>query len=225
QVNWGSSYVVNDFYIRFIKPVDQFETEQIAQKHYVFVSRIATILMMLAGIVVSYFFESVKGGWEFILSLGAGAGLVYMLRWYWWRINAWSEISAMLAALIGSTIAGPLGYEGFANKMIFTTILTTIVWLVVTLLTQPENKEVLQSFYDKVRPAGPGWKPFLATAKPVALWPQIINVILSVHVVIGSLFGVGHLIFGNYGRAGILIMMAIITAWYLQRRMSIAQID
>ncbi|MBC8403483.1 MAG: Na+:solute symporter [Candidatus Marinimicrobia bacterium] len=225
QVNWGSSYVVNDFYIRFIKPVDQFENEQIAQKHYVFVSRIATILMMLAGIVVSYFFESVKGGWEFILSLGAGAGLVYMLRWYWWRINAWSEISAMLAALIGSTIAGPLGFEGFADKMIFTTVLTTIVWLTVTFLTQPENKAVLQSFYDKVRPAGPGWKPFLAAAKPVALWPQIVNVILAVHVVIGSLFGVGYLIFSNYGRAGILIMMAIITAWYLQRRMATMQID
>ncbi len=220
QVNWGSSYVVNDFYVRFIKPVDRFESEAAAQKHYVFISRITTVLMMLAGILVSFFFESVKGGWEFILSLGAGAGLVYMLRWYWWRVNAWSEISAMLAALVASTIAGPLGFEGFADKMIFTTIITTVMWFAVTFLTKPEKTEVLQAFFDKVRPAGPGWKPFLRGRNQESIYPQLINVILAVHVVIGSLFGIGHLIFGNYGRVLIFVPMAVITGWYLQRRMT-----
>ncbi len=220
QVNWGSSYVVNDFYVRFIKPADRFNSEAEAQKHYVFVSRIATILMMLAGILVSFFFESVKGGWEFILSLGAGAGLVYMLRWYWWRVNAWSEISAMLAALVASTAAGSLGFEGFANKMIFTTIVTTIVWLATTFLTKTEDKAVLQAFFDKVRPAGPGWKPFLGDRKPEAVFPMIVNVILAVLVVIGSLFGIGYLIFGIYSRMLVFGLVAGLAGWILSRRMT-----
>ncbi|MFH1851207.1 MAG: sodium:solute symporter family protein [Candidatus Neomarinimicrobiota bacterium] len=220
QVNWGSSYVVNDFYVRFIKPVNRFPSEAAAQKHYIMVSRIATVLMIVAGIVVSYFFESVKGGWEFILSLGAGAGLVYMLRWYWWRVNAWSEISAMLTALVASSLAGTLGFSGFADKMIFTTVLTTVVWIAVTFLTPAEDPKLLQTFYDKVRPAGPGWKQFAGPAGAESLWPAIVNVILAVHVVIGSLFGVGYLIFGQYGRLLLFVPMAVIPAWFLQRRMA-----
>ena len=91
QLNWGTSYVINDFYARFIKKEEEFESREKAQKHYVFISRLATIAMAGIAIVVSYYFDSVKGGWEFILSISAGIGGVMLLRWFWWRINAWSE--------------------------------------------------------------------------------------------------------------------------------------
>lgn len=219
QVNWGTSYLVNDFYVRFIRPADSFPNQEAAQKHYVLVARIATILLIITGIIVSYFFETVKGGWEFILSLGAGAGLVYMLRWYWWRINAWSEIAAMAAALIGSMLAGPLGFGDFAAKMIFTTVFTTIIWISVTFMTSPEDRQVLERFYHKVRPAGPGWRRLAGEEPQESLRPAIVNTILAVHVVIGTLFGTGHLIFGNYHRLLVLVPMAVIPAWWLNKRM------
>ncbi|MBC8213730.1 MAG: Na+:solute symporter [Candidatus Marinimicrobia bacterium] len=217
HLNWGASYVVNDFYARFIRPKDSFTEDTIAQRHYIMISRLATLLMMVVAIVVSYFFDSVKSGWEMILSLGAGTGLVFMLRWYWWRINAWSEISAMSAAFVGSLSAGYFGFEGFADKMIFTTIFTTIIWMTVTYVTQPENNDLLQNFYNKVKPAGPGWELF-SDGKAESILPALVNVQLGVISVLGFLFGVGNLIFGNTAIGCVLFATALISIKYLVGR-------
>ncbi|MEX1010849.1 MAG: sodium:solute symporter family protein [Balneolaceae bacterium] len=211
HLNWGASYVVNDFYKPFLKPEDQFDSPESAQKHYVRVSRWATLLMMVSAIVVSWFFDTVRGGWEAILSIGAGTGLVYMLRWFWWRINAWSEIAAMTAAAIGFFISGPLGYDGFAAKMIFTLLFSTVIWVSVTFLTTPDDDETLQSFCDRVRPGGPGWKRFRKQGEShESLWPAVGKVILSSGAIILLLYGTGELLFGSARVAGAAMLIGVL---------------
>jgi Na+/proline symporter len=159
QMNWGSSYLVNDLYRRFIK-------RDASERHYVFASRIATVITLILSIVVTIFMDQISHAWEFLLMLGAGTGLVYILRWYWWRVNAWSEVSAMAAALVVSLtlriFLDTSRPEGFALNLILTASITTVVWLVVTMMTAAEPRETLLSFYRRVRPAGPGWRSFAA---------------------------------------------------------------
>jgi len=153
QMNWGSSYLVNDLYRRFIR-------RDASEKHYVLASRLATALTLVLSLVATQFMDQISHAWQFLLMLGAGTGLVYILRWYWWRVNAWSEVSAMASALVVSlTLRGFLddSPRGFALGLIITTLSTTVVWLVVTMLTEPEPRTTLDAFYRKVLPAGPGW--------------------------------------------------------------------
>jgi len=229
HLNWGASYVVNDFYKRYFNPPTRFETKEKAEEHYVWISRLATLLIMALAILVSYFFDTVKGGWEAILSIGAGTGLVFMLRWFWWRINAWSEITAMITAAIGSFsapyVGGILTYsisfittnlgfnpvlvnlDDFAGKMIFTTIFSTISWVAVTLMTKPESDETLQKFFNQVKPGGPGWKEFTKDGKPVEpIWPAIIKVALAAVSIICFLYGMGQVFFGSTW-GGLLLML------------------
>ncbi len=198
QLNWGSSYVVNDFYKRFIKTEDEFETEHKAQKHYILISRLATLLMAVLGVVVSYFFDSVSGGWEFILSLSAGIGGVLLLRWFWWRINAWSEITAMIAAMIGAVFSNQMGYS-FEDGMIITTAFSTVSWLIATFVTRPESDETLKRFYAKVTPMG-SWKGYRdGVLSPDRLLPQLINVVMSLLAIFFFLYGLGQILFFNVG--------------------------
>lgn len=202
QLNWGTSYVINDFYARFIKKENEFESPENAQKHYVFISRIATIGMTAIAIVVSYFFDSVKGGWEFILSLSAGIGGVMLLRWFWWRINAWSEITAMIAALLGALISTIFEIEimdsAFAGSMIFTTIFSSTCWLAATFITKPETKETLEKYFAQVRPMGKGWKEFSkGKISHERLIPSLMNVGVSLMAIIFFLYGMGELFFGD----------------------------
>jgi solute:Na+ symporter, SSS family len=150
QMNWGSSYLINDLYRRFIR-------KDATEKHYVAASRMATMFTVVLSVIVTLFMDQVSGAWQFLIMLGAGTGLVYILRWYWWRVNAWSEVSAMAAALVVSLVLrlfiDSSTARGFALNLIITTICTTIVWIAVTFLTKPEPMETLQSFYSKVRPA------------------------------------------------------------------------
>lgn len=157
HLNWGASYVVNDVYKRFIKPEAQFKDEESAGRHYVWISRIATLVIMGFAILVSWFFDNVKDGWEAILALGAGTGPVYLLRWFWWRINAWSEIAAMSGAAVGVIIANIIGIDGLADTLFFTTAFTSVVWISVTYMTKPTDISVLKTFYRLVQPGGPGW--------------------------------------------------------------------
>lgn len=218
HLNWGASYVVNDFYKRYLKPPEEFNTEQQAQQHYVWISRLATLLMMITAVIVSYFFDTVKGGWEAILSIGAGTGLVFMLRWFWWRINAWSEITAMITAAIGSFLAPELGYDDFASKMIFTTIFSTICWISVTFLTRPESDQTLQTFFNRVRPGGPGWKRFTKDGKPVEpIWPAVMKVAVSAFAIICVLYGMGQLFFGSALLGSGLIVLSIIILIYIAK--------
>ncbi len=220
QLNWGASYVVNDFYKPFLKPVSEFESEEKAQRHYVHVSRWATIVMMISAIIVSLLFDTVRGGWEMILSIGAGTGLVYMLRWFWWRINAWSEITAMTAAAIASLSAGTLGYEGFAAQMIFTLIVTTIVWISATYMTKPDDEEVLQAFYDRVKPGGPGWARFHRVGDEAeSLWGGVGMVVLSAISIILFLYAMGQLFFGSMTVAFGCTMVSILILWWVVKKL------
>ncbi len=152
HLNWGASYLVNDFYKRFFKP-------EARPQHYVAVSRIAVILIMIVAGVTSLFMDSIAGAWKFLIALNAGIGLVQILRWYWWRINAWSEISAMFAALVVSIIVFSLPQtKEFAIQLLIIVPISTLVWVVVTFITEPVSKETLMNFYSRVRPSKIGWK-------------------------------------------------------------------
>jgi hypothetical protein len=190
--------VVNDFYKPFLKPESEFESKEKAQLHYVRVSRWTTLLMMVAAALVSLMFDTVRGGWEAILSIGAGTGLVYMLRWFWWRINAWSEIAAMAAAATGFALTKFLGYDDFAEQMIFTTIFATIIWIAVTFMTKPADEKTLQSFFDRVKPGGPGWSRFqTAGQQTYSLLPGLSYAAISAASIISILFGMGEIFFGS----------------------------
>jgi solute:Na+ symporter, SSS family len=158
HLNWGASYLVNDVYIRFIRP-------DASQRAQVRASRLATAFLMVASLVVMGFLSSVEQGWKLLIGLGAGTGLVFILRWYWWRVNAWSEISAMVTSFVTSMVLtrfghsmGDPGTRDYAFTMVTTVAITTVVWLAVTLLTAPESAETLDRFYRRVRPGGPGWR-------------------------------------------------------------------
>jgi Na+/proline symporter len=202
QLNWGASYLVSDFYRRFLRP-------QAGNAHYVLVSRLATVLLVIASAWVSVNLESIASGWQVVMEVGAGTGAVYLLRWYWWRINAWSEISAMACSLaVTVTINWLHPFHGnspvlFAKTALTTTAITTLVWLTVTLLTPPEPSSTLQAFYRLVRPDVRGWRPIassLASSGQVDIPPtrdlgrNLTAWILGCVMVYLCLFGTGKLL-------------------------------
>jgi solute:Na+ symporter, SSS family len=223
HLNWGASYLVNDVYKRFWRPAE-------SEGHYVTVSRMATVFIFLASIVVTSQLSSVEQAWKFLLALGAGTGLVLILRWYWWRINAWSEISAMIASFIVSLIAFKTIPQRFAAGdpradsivMLITVVVSTIAWLTVTFLTQPEPDSVLESFYRRVRPGGSGWR---AVAERAGFGAEGIeggiipwtNWIAGIVAVYSSLFGIGKLIFGQTLSAVILFAIAAAAFMWISR--------
>jgi solute:Na+ symporter, SSS family len=158
HLNWGASYLVNDVYLRFLKP-------DASPRAQVFASRTATAVLMVCSLIVMSFLSSVEQGWKLLIGLGAGTGLVFILRWYWWRVNAWSEISAMSASFITSLVLARYGYTledlsrpTYAVTMLINVLVTTVVWLSVTFATKPETEATLDRFYRQVRPGGPGWR-------------------------------------------------------------------
>jgi hypothetical protein len=215
QLNWGASYLVNDVYRRFWAP-------GMPERHYANVGRVATVVMMAIAGVVTYFIGSVEGAWKFLLAIGAGTGLVYLLRWYWWRINAWSEVSAMVAALVLSLAAQAAGLGAgeadFARLLLVTTAGTTVVWLVVTFLTPPEPRERLREFYWKVRPGGPGWRAVVPESEADArLGAGLAQWLLGCAVVYLGLFGIGGIVLGRPVGGGVAVVVAAILTGYLWR--------
>jgi len=217
QLNWGASYLVNDVYRRFWAAGR-------AETHYAGVGRVATLVMMVISGVVTYFIGSVEGAWKFLLAVGAGTGLVYLLRWYWWRINAWSEVSAMAAALVVSLAAqGLFGLggddpRGFAILLLVTTGLTTLVWLAVTYATAPEPLPTLEAFYRRVHPGGPGWTAVVPEAsREGRLGPGLLQWAVGCAVVYLGLFGIGHLVLGRPLRGLISLVIAVALTIYLVR--------
>ena len=242
HINLGASYLINDFYRRFIK-------RNAEERHYVRASRLATVVVTVLAAVATYFMSSIEVAWKFLISIGAGAGLVFMLRWFWWRINAWSEISAMSAAGISSLLlqsraatglvgrlrildqrlpAGPLNASdphGFAWLMILTTATTTVTWLAVTFLTPAEPAAKLSEFYQRVRPAAAGWRAVAGTGQQPArqslLWSAA-DWIAGCGLIYASLFGIGYAIFGHARRGITLLMIAAACGgfifWDLGRR-------
>jgi hypothetical protein len=184
---------------------------------------------MLLSLVVMANLKSVEQGWKLLLALGAGTGLVFILRWYWWRVNAWSEISAMVASFVTSVVlhfagvnAGDTSSRDYALAMVITVAITTVVWLSVTFLTPPEPDPVLDRFYRKVRPGGRGWRPVstrlgFADDRIPGGALSVVNWVAGVVAVYSALFGVGEFLTGST-RDGVLYSLAAIGAFTLIMR-------
>jgi SSS family solute:Na+ symporter len=220
QLNWGASYLVNDVYKRFVR-------KDATEKHYVNVSRASTIVLFLASIGVTSQLSSIEQAWRFLLALGAGTGLVLILRWYWWRVSAWSEISAMITSLVVATVAiltipsrfAPGDPNADAVIMLVTVGITTVVWLTVTYLTAPEPDSVLEAFYRRVRPGGPGWARVSEAAgfgrEPIPggalAWTNWVAGVIAVYT---TLFGIGKVVLGEWPLGlGLLAVAAVAFVW------------
>ena len=198
HLNWGTSYLVHDFYRRLIRP-------DASEHHYVFVGRIVTVLLMVAGVGVTYLLDTARDAFGLLISIGAGTGLIYLLRWYWWRINAWSEISAMSASFVVALcffIAGKLGHAASSTTILLVTVsITTVVWLTVTFLTPADDQQTLARFYNKVRPAGPGWQRVRVAGSlppsPDSPTQAFASWILGLAAIYGVLFATGAFVYGK----------------------------
>ncbi len=212
QLNWGTSYLLNDFYRRFIK-------KDADEKHYVMISRWGIVLMIIASLLITkYILTTISGAWEFIINASAGMGLVLILRWFWWRINAWSEISAMIAPLIIYPIAVSFGLES-PITLYPTVIGTTIVWLVVTFITKPTNETTLAVFYKRIHPGGFGWKKYAAKfndVKPDSGYGRLfVNWIAGVVLVYSVLFATGRIIFQDYIIGFATLAISAVSVWII----------
>ncbi|HVW83515.1 MAG TPA: hypothetical protein VHB50_02495, partial [Bryobacteraceae bacterium] len=225
QLNWGASYLVNDFYRRFLN-------QGAPERHYVHASQAATVLLTIISAVITWYMDSIAGAWKLLIATGAGTGLVLILRWYWWRINAWSEVSSMAAAFVVSIVlqtAFHLDSDNpvqFAYIILITVAITTVVWVATTFLTAPEDEKTLVGFYRRVRPSPAGWKPVrrLAPEVPVShdLGWNLLDWLCGCAMIYGSLFGIGKIILHDYGMGIGFLAMAVVAGaviyWDLSRR-------
>ncbi len=235
QLNWGSSYLVNDFYGRFVN-------KSASEKQKVAAGRISTVTLMVFSVLLALILKNALQAFQYMLMIGAGTGLIYILRWFWWRINAWSELSAMFAAGIFSLtfimienfwltrvddkvrVLGLITTIGYWNiiKFVSVVFLTTISWLTVTFLTQPVNDKTLHNFYRKIRPGGPGWKTVVqkAAAQNIVLEKEqdlrwdvptgILCMIWGCLIIYGTLFTIGNLLYGKFDIALLFTAMAVV---------------
>jgi len=240
HLNWGASYLVNDVYKRFIK-------RDANQGHYVLVGRIITVLLMICSAFVAINMQSISKAWEFIFAMGAGIGAVLILRWFWWRINAWTEISALLTSIIitivleiiawQQTIADGRSYALFNetpvlfglplqvhHKLMIIVPIAVIVWLTVTFLTKPEKDSTLVNFYKRVQPGG-YWGQFgqETTLQPVTKG-FFLNWIAGLAMIYGLNFAIGNWMFGSTGNALILFTVSGSGFWWIWKKL-ITQLD
>jgi solute:Na+ symporter, SSS family len=224
QLNWGASYLVNDFYRRFVKTAA-------SDRHYVEASKIATVLLTIISAVITHYMDSIAGAWKLLLVTGAGTGSVLILRWYWWRINAWSEVSSMAAAFVVSVVlqtAFHLNSDDpvqFAHLILITVAITTVVWVAATFLTSPETDATLLGFYRRVRPSA-GWGPVARLAPEVKVsrdlgW-NLVDWVCGCVLIYGALFGIGKMILKDFTTGAVYLLVAVLAAviisWDLNRR-------
>ena len=218
ELNWGASYLINDVYRRFLRP-------QASEPQLVRTSRVATVVLAIAAAAITFYMDSIAGAWKLLLATGAGTALVLILRWFWWRINAWSEVSAMsTAAVVSLYLQLGLGYDtddpiSFTKVILATVIATTVVWVAVTLLTGPEPRETLLAFYRRARPHPALWGPIAAEASDVrpssTLTGDFLNWGAGCGLVFGALFGVGKVILGAWSPGVLLLVTAAVCAAWL----------
>ena len=229
QLNWGSSYIVYDFYQTQINP-------SASQKQLVAVGRISTVLLMVLSTLLALLLQNAMQLFNLLLVFGAGTGLIFILRWFWWRINAWSEITAMVASgLISLTLTIPsikatlFGLEGIMPSWAefpFVVAVTTILWLLITFITPSEDESVLRSFYKKTQPGGPGWAKIVDKAQKEGVellddnktWSVpagIIAMLLGCSMIYSIMFCTGYFIYGNLRLAFPLLALAIVSGYLL----------
>jgi Na+/proline symporter len=218
HLNWGSSYVVDDFYRRFLRPGRD-------DKHYVAVARWSTVALVILSAALSLWLENALQAFQILLQIGAGTGLIFLLRWFWWRISAWSEISAMAisfcVAVYFQFVHRALGFAPLhpSLELVIGVAITTVGWVLVTFLTQPTETATLQAFYDRIRPFGHGWRKVVRT-KPIeddSLAAAVACWFLGCVVVYSALFGTGFLLYGQAVVGGICVAVAVVAAFGLFR--------
>lgn len=232
QLNWGSSYIVYDFYKQQVNP-------DASEKRLVAVGRISTVVLMVFSAALALLLQNALQLFEVLLVFGAGTGLIFILRWFWWRINAWSEITAMFASgiislLLKLTPVGPFFFAAETgmfpdwSEYIFVVVLTTGIWMAATFLTQPESKEVLRTFYRKIQPGGPGWakvvreaeedrEKIVTTNEKWSVPSGITAMLLGCVLIYTIMFSTGYWIYGKYLPASILSAIAITSGILLTR--------
>ncbi len=216
QLNWGAGYLANDLYSRFMAG------KEVTQKNLVAASRIATVLLMFIGLGATTLMDSISGVWLFILECGAGLGLVLILRWYWWRINAWSEIAATITPFAAFGISRFMLGLKFPESYFFTVGITTVVWIAVTFLTSPESNATLSRFYAQVRPDG-WWRPFSdnGESKKSSMRWLALCWISAVTLTYGLLFLTGKIIFSRWDEA--LVWSAVVVVGFIGLKQGMKQ--
>lgn len=227
HLNWGTSYLVHDLYRRFI-------AEGRSEKHYVLVGRIVTGLLMVVAGLMTFALDTASESFNLLLSIGAGTGLLYLLRWYWWRINAWSEVSAMIGSFVVATaffvarksdvdVSSWVPVLGDQLPLIATVGITTLIWILTTLITKPTDHGTLVRFYELVRPAGPGWKHVRASTtvagSPDRLADSMLGWVLGCTAVYSALFGTGSFLYGRTPQAAMWFGVLVMSVFGLQRVM------
>lgn len=218
HLNWGASYLVHDFYRRFINKTAE-------EKHYVFAGRLMTVALFILSSAVVYMLDSAKSAFDIILQVGAGTGLLYLVRWFWWRVNAWCEVAAMISSFVVSVLFMILEKEhifstGSPQKLMITIAITTVCWVLAAYLAPQTDRQTLIDFYTKVRPAGPGWEAIrretgiskeeavrTGDSMPMAL----IGWVSGCMVIWSALFTVGNILYGRWGNAAGLGLVFVIS--------------
>jgi Na+/proline symporter len=214
HLNWGSSYIALDFYKRFVKT-------EASEKELVAVGRISTLLLMVIAAAIALLLSSALSTFAILLQIGAGTGLIFILRWFWWRVNAYSEITGMVVSFVVAIVFEftELGLETH-EKLVYSVLITTVSWLAVTFLTRPTKTEKLTEFYNQVTPYGIGWNKFRKIAKAANLQLKITkdnftidlaSMLLGILFVYASLFATGYVIYGNLTGSVILISVAVVS--------------
>lgn len=224
HLNWGASYVVDDVYRRFVAPDRE-------ERDYVKVARVSTVALIVLSSVVGLQLETAMQAFQILLQIGAGTGLVFLLRWFWWRINTWSEISAMVISFLVAVYFGflhtPLGFTKWdpSAELVVGVAVTTVGWLVVTFLTPPVDTETLKDFHTRIQPLGKGWEAVVPRKRGPAqdgdvdtgqggeLAAGLLSWFLGCVMVYAALFGTGFLLYGNmvWGLAG--LILATVAGW------------
>jgi Na+/proline symporter len=218
HLNWGTSYLVHDFYRRFLRP-------GLSERHYVLVGRLTTAGLMICAALMTYALATAREAFELILSIGAGTGLLYLLRWFWWRVSAWSEIAAMISSFLvalGFFVARKNGLAMSAESSLLITVgVTTVVWVVTTLLAPPTDAATLDRFFTQVRPAGPGWRPVAerlgVTGVEDSMSQALLGWVLGCAFVYSGLFGTGSLLYGRKPQFAVCLAVFIVSGAGLSR--------
>ena len=212
HLNWGTSYLVHDFYRRFVKT-------GASEKHYVSVGRVVTALLMLLAALLTFVLQSARESFELLMSIGAGTGLLYLLRWFWWRVNAWSEVAAMASSFLLALGFFVLARSGTSIPshiaLIVSVATTTLIWVAVSYLAPPTDRGTLVSFYERVRPPGPGWADIRREAKlpasPDSVPMMFLGWTLGCAFVYAALFGAGSFLYGRTAQGLVWLVVFVVS--------------